>query len=83
MTQPGDFAAFPIQASDSQGSLYAEQGLTKREYFALKIMAAIIVARPKEGLTVVVENAVIGANALIAALNSIGIGETVMQTEGK
>lgn len=35
----GDFAAFPIQASDARGSLYAEMGLTKREYIATQIAA--------------------------------------------
>lgn len=37
--KPGDFAAFPIQASDAQGSLYAEVGLTKREWMATTIAA--------------------------------------------
>ena len=36
----GDLAAFSIQASDAQGSMYAEIGLTKREYFAVQLMAA-------------------------------------------
>lgn len=35
----GDFSAFPIQSSDAHGSLYAEQGLTKREWMATTIAA--------------------------------------------
>jgi hypothetical protein len=42
--KPGDFAAFPIQASDAQGSLYAEQGLTKREYLAATVMQGLCAA---------------------------------------
>jgi len=40
--KPGDFAAFPIQSSDAQGSLYAEQGLTKREYIAAVCLQGIL-----------------------------------------
>lgn len=40
--KPGDFAAFPIQSSDAPGSLYAEQGITKREYFAAKAMQGML-----------------------------------------
>lgn len=74
--KPGDFAAFPIQSSDAQGSLVAEQGITKREYFAAMALQGFA-AHEKEGgwiATSAARQAVEYADALLAALRQ-GEGE--------
>ena len=61
--KPGDFAAFPIQASDAHGSLYAEQGLTKREYIAAMLMPHFLNGQNFKGAAA---DAVLAADALMA-----------------
>jgi hypothetical protein len=67
--KPGDFAAFAIQSSDAQGSLYAEQGLTKREYIATAILAGFCANATSSGLSDAPKFAVQMADWLLAALN--------------
>lgn len=38
----GNYAAFPIQANNEIGSLDAELGLTKREYFAAAALQGLL-----------------------------------------
>jgi hypothetical protein len=60
--KPGDYAAFPIQSSDAHGSLYAEQGLTKREWMATMLFAG-------QGPRLSLSDAIGIADELLARLN--------------
>lgn len=77
MMKAGDYSAFPIQASDAQGSLYADQGLTKREYMAAMAMNAIATSTAngwavsrKGDAEHIAKTAVQLADALMAALHT-------------
>lgn len=69
---PGEFAAFPIQASDAQGAFYAEIGLTKREYMATQILAGLM-ADPRIPRSTGPSFAVEMADALLTALAKVGV----------
>ena len=64
----GDMMAFPVQASETAGSLYAESGLSKREYIACRIYAAYAGGNDE----VLARRAVNAADLLLAALAASG-----------
>lgn len=66
--KPGDYAAFPIPASDAQGSFYPELGLTKREWMATTILAGLCANSTSSGLTSAPKFAVEMAEFLLTAL---------------
>jgi hypothetical protein len=67
----GETAAFSIQASDAQGSFYAEIGLTKREYMATAILAGLM-ADPRGPRSSGPKFAVEMADVLLAELAKVG-----------
>jgi hypothetical protein len=70
----GAMMAFPIQASDTQGALYAEQGLLKREYIATAVLQGLAAGIGwSPGLLIhedeMADDAVTMADALLARLS--------------
>jgi hypothetical protein len=70
--KPGDYAAYPIHASDAQGAFYPELGLTKREWMATTILAGLCANSTSSGLSGAPKFAVEMAEFLLTALTSEG-----------
>jgi hypothetical protein len=69
----GDMMAFPVQAADAIGSMYAQSGLTKRELFAAMAMqgrCALSIPGSHQQAGLLATEAVEIADALLAALSS-------------
>ncbi len=62
-------SAFPYESQQDDGSFIGEPGLTKREYFALKVLPVLIEFSPYGEVSADVKLAVRYADELIIELN--------------